>query len=55
MPTNTPSKKQSSSEKLQTDLPLSEKDEVKQAEHRVAKAQKGMKDNVKADLKNREK
>ena len=41
--------------KLETDVPLSEKDEVKKAEHRLAKAQIGMKDSIKADLKNREK
>jgi hypothetical protein len=43
------------SSKLQTDLPLSEKDEVKKAENRTAKAQKGIKESVKADLKNRKK
>lgn len=41
--------------KLETDTPLSEKDEVKKAEHRMAKAQKGMEESVKADLKNRKK
>jgi hypothetical protein len=41
--------------KLETDAPLSEKDEVKKAEHRLNKVQKGMKDSVKSDLKNREK
>jgi len=41
--------------KLETDEPLSEKDEVKKAEHRVAKAQKDVNESVKADLKNREK
>ncbi|MEO6522159.1 MAG: hypothetical protein ABIN91_10810 [Mucilaginibacter sp.] len=42
-------------QKLETDRPLSEKDEVKKAEHEMAKAQKGIKDSVKADLKSREK
>lgn len=41
--------------KLETDEPLSEKDEVKKAEHKVAKAQKAVKGSVKADLKSREK
>lgn len=39
---------------LQTDHPISEKDEVKEAEERTAKKQKNADSSVAADLKNRE-
>ena len=41
-------------EKLHTEGPLSEKDEVKDAEHRTAKLQKAAQSSVSAELKNRE-
>lgn len=47
-------KKQTESPKLETDMPLSEKDEVKKAELRTAKATASMKDSVKAELKIRQ-
>ena len=49
---NKPAKKDEKSE-LHTDEPLSEKDEVKEAEKRTAKAQKKSDPSVVADLKNR--
>ncbi|RVU01668.1 hypothetical protein EOD41_06825 [Mucilaginibacter limnophilus] len=39
---------------LQTDQPLSEKDEVKQAEQRTAQSTENTDSSVAADLKNRE-
>lgn len=46
--------KKQSETNLHTDEPLSEKDEVKEAEERTAKTQKKTNDSVAADLKNRE-